>query len=233
MEVLNDIPINLDTEAVLRRIRLRNKNESVIRHLEELVELARPIARPKAIYEVSYVENKNEDTLDIGGVRFTSRVLRVNLDKVERVFPYVITCGRELDEITFPSDEFIKSFYMDQIKETVLFLARKYVEDYLKENYALGQMSRMAPGAGSAEDWPIAQQEGLFSIFGGREKVEELIGVRLTDKCMMIPIKSVSGIFFPTEIRFEACQLCPREGCIGRRAPYDPELVKKYRAGVA
>jgi len=233
MEVLNDIPINLDTEAVLRRIRLRNKNESVIKHLEELVELARPIARPKAIYEVSYVENKNEDTLDIGGVRFTSRVLRVNLDKVERVFPYVITCGRELDEITFPSDEFIKSFYMDQIKETVLFLARKYLENCLKRNYALGQMSRMAPGAGSAEDWPIAQQEGLFAIFGGREKVEELIGVRLTDKCMMVPIKSVSGIFFPTEIRFEACQLCPREGCIGRRAPYDPELVKKYRAGVA
>ena len=51
----------------------------------------------------------------------------------------------------------------------------------------------------------------------------------LTDTFLMVPIKSVSGIFFPTEVSFESCQLCPRENCIGRRAPYDPALVKKYR----
>ncbi len=167
--------------------------------------------------------------MEIGGVKFTSRVLRVNLDKVERVFPYVITCGRELDGIEIPSADFIKGYYLDQIKETALILARRYVEDYLKKRYALGQLSRMAPGAGAADDWLITQQKELFSIFGGRDKVEEFIGVRLTDTFLMVPIKSVSGIFFPTEVRFESCQICPREGCIGRRAPYDPALVKKYR----
>lgn len=233
MEVLNGIPINLDLEAVLKRMQVRNKSESIVKNVQEMIEIARPIAKPKAIYEVSYVDNKNGDSLDIGGVRFTSRVLRVNLDKVERVFPYVVTCGREVDEIDIPSADFIKGYYLDQIKETVLVLARKYLEDHLKRNYALGQMSRMAPGAGSLEDWPLIQQEGLFFIFGGREKVEKLIGVKLTERFLMIPIKSVSGIFFPTEIGFEACQLCPREGCFGRRAPYDPELVKKYRPDVS
>lgn len=233
MEVLNSIPINLDLEAVLKRMWVRNKSESIVKNVQEMIDIARPIAKPKAIYEVCYVDNKNGDSLEIGGVRFTSRVLRVNLDKVERVFPYVVTCGREVDEIDIPSTDFIKGYYLDQIKETVLFLARKYLEDYLKRNYALGQVSRMAPGAGSLEDWPLTQQEGLFSIFGGREKVENLIGVKLTDRFLMVPIKSVSGIFFPTEVRFEACQLCPREGCFGRRAPYDPELVKKYRPDVS
>ena len=233
MEVLNSIPINLDLESVIKRMRLRNRSESIVKNIRELIEIARPIAKPKAIYEVSYVDNKNEDSLDIGGVRFTSRVLRVNLDKVGRVFPYVVTCGGELDEIDIPSGDFLKSYYLDQIKETVVILARGYFEDYLKGNYALGQISRMAPGAGAGDDWPITQQEELFSIFGGRDKVEELIGVKLTDKFLMIPIKSVSGIFFPTEIRFEACQICPREGCIGRRASYDPELVKKYRPDVS
>ena len=83
----------------------------------------------------------------------------------------------------------------------------------------------MAPGSGAADVWPITQQKELFSIFGS---VENLIGVRLTDTCLMIPIKSVSGIFFQTETTFETCQLCSRETCIGRRAPYDPDLVKKY-----
>ena len=91
-------------------------------------------------------------------------------------------------------------------------------------------MSRMAPGSGAADVWPIAQQKELFSIFGN---VEDLIGVKLTDRYLMIPIKSVSGILFETETTFVTCQLCPREACIRRRAPYDPQLVEKYRAGVA
>ncbi len=233
MEVLNSIPVELDLEAVLKRMRLRNRSDNIVESIRELLETAAPVARPKAVYEVSYVENKNGDSLEIGGVRFSSRVLRVNLDQVERVFPYVITCGRELDGIEVPSTDFIKGYYLDQIKETALVLARRYVEDYLKKQYALGQLSRMAPGAGAEIDWPLTQQKELFSIFGGRNKVEELIGVRLTDTCLMVPIKSVSGIFFPAEIRFESCQICPREGCIGRRAPYDSEMAKKYRRGEA
>jgi len=231
MEVLNSIPINLELEAVLKRMHVRNRSEGIVKNVQEMLEIARPIAKPKAIYDVAYVDHKNGDSLEIGGVKFVSRVLRINLDKVERVFPYVVTCGRELDEIDIPADDFIKGYYLDQIKETAVILARQYLEDSLQKSYALGQVSRMAPGAGAGEDWPITQQEELFSLFGGKDRVEGLIGVRLTDRCLMIPIKSVSGIFFPTEVRFESCQICPRERCIGRRAPYDPELAKKYRPG--
>jgi len=229
VEVLNGIPINLELEAVLKRMRVRNRSEGIVKNVQDMLEIARPIAKPKAIYDVAYVDNKNGDYLEIGGVKFTSRVLRINLEQVERVFPYVVTCGRELDEIDIPADDFIKSYYLDQIKETAVILARQHLEDSLIKQYALGQVSRMAPGAGAGDDWPINQQEELFSLFGGRDKVEELIGVRLTDRFLMIPIKSVSGIFYPTEVSFESCQICPREKCIGRRARYDPELAKKYR----
>ena len=226
MEVLGNIPVKLDLKAVLKRMHARSKNVNAEKIIQELIQLAYPIARPKAVYEVSYIENKSEDSLDIGGMKFTSRILRINLDKVERVFPYVVTCGRELDEIDIPSNELLKSYLLDQIRETILVSAKKYLEDYLVKKYALGQLSRMSPGSGSTTVWPITQQKQLFSIFGN---VEELIGVRLTTTMLMIPLKSVSGIFFPTEIKFETCQLCPRDRCIGRRAPYDPDLEKKYQ----
>jgi hypothetical protein len=192
--------------------------------VQELIEIVRPVAKPKAIYKVSYVDNKSENSLYIDGVRFTSHVLRVNLDKVGRVFPYVATCGRELDKITIPSVDFMKYYWLDVIKEMVLHSAISYLTDYLTRNYALGQMSKMHPG--SLEDWPITQQRELFSIF---DNAEDLIGVKLTDKCLMLPVKSVSGIYFPTEVKFESCQLCPREVCSERRAPYDQDSVKKYR----
>ena len=68
MEVLDSIPINLDLEVVLKRMHVRSKTETIVNNIQELIEIVRPIAKPKAIYEVSYVENKNEDSLDIGGV---------------------------------------------------------------------------------------------------------------------------------------------------------------------
>jgi len=229
MEVLNSIPFRLDTKEVLKRLRLRKENKDMERMVQELLDIVHPIAKPKAVYKVSYVDNKNGDSLYIDGVKFTSRVLRVNLDKVGRVFPYVATCGRELDEIAVPADDYMKYYCLDTIKEMALYSARSYLQDYLTRNYALGQMSRMAPGSGSVEDWPITQQKELFSIFGN---VEDLVGVQLTESFLMIPIKSVSGIFFPTEIKFESCQLCPREACSSRRAPYDPDLVKKYQGKI-
>ncbi|MFC2062759.1 vitamin B12 dependent-methionine synthase activation domain-containing protein [Chloroflexota bacterium] len=223
MEILDSIPVKLDPEEVIKRLRIRKVSRYIERIIQELIELVQPVAKPKAIYELSYVDNKNRDSLYIDGVRFTSRVLRINLDKVGRVFPYIVTCGRELDEIAIQSDDLVKRYYLDAIQEMVLHSGISYLTDYLTENYMLGRVSRMHPG--SLKDWPITQQKGLFSIFGN---VEDLIGVKLTESFLMIPVKSVSGIYFPTEIKFESCQLCPREVCSGRMAPYDPDLVKKY-----
>jgi hypothetical protein len=224
MEVLHNIPVNLELKDVLRRMHIRRRNEYIEKIIQELLEVALPIARPQAVYEVSYVENKTRDSLEISGVRFTSRLLRANLDKIERAFPYIATCGRELDEIAVPSSDLMKSHCLDVIKEMTLGSAISYLENHLKGNYALGLISRMSPG--SLASWPLTQQKELFSIFGN---VEALIGVELTENYLMVPLKSTSGIFFPTKVKFESCRLCPREVCHGRRAPYEPDLAKKYR----
>lgn len=218
-------PFKVQLEDILRKMRVKPGNDRIGNLVHELLEKARPIAKPKAVYDVAYIDSKDGDTVTIAGVKFTSHVLRINLDKVERVFPYVVTCGREMDEMPLPPNDLMVSFCYDAIKEMAVQQARSYLQEHLTGTYALGQMSRMAPGAGAAEDWPITQQRQLFSIFGDTEK---LIGVKLTDTCLMIPIKSVSGILFPTEIKFEACQLCPREQCVGRRAPYDTAMAQKY-----
>jgi hypothetical protein len=227
MEIFDKIPVSLEPERVLQVMRVRNKNRYMEELVGELVELARPIARPKAVHKISYINGKNGDTVIIDDIMFTSRVLRKNLDNVERVFPYVATCGTELDEIELPPDDYMKVFCLDAIKTTVLGMAITYLRDYMTRYYALGTISHMNPG--SLKSWPVSQQRELFSLFGN---VEALIGVKLTEGCVMSPLKSVSGIYFPTETRFESCQLCPREKCIGRRAPYNPEFARKYREDV-
>lgn len=225
MEILNDIAFQLDMDTLLARLRVDKESEDA-KDIQNLIERVAPLVKPKAVYEVSYIQYKGYDTVNVGRVTFTSRVLRVNLDKVERVFPYIATCGRELEKIVAVTDDFMRRFWLDTVKGMALEASRKHLSNYLKRRYAVGQMSSMSPGAGSKDLWPIEQQKKLFSIFGN---VEDLIGVKLTDSFLMIPNKSVSGIYFPTEIRFESCQLCPRKECLARRAPYDKNLLEaKY-----
>jgi len=223
MEVLGDIPFELDIGTLLVGLHLQQDSNDA-KELKALVEAIRPYAKPKALYKVSYIEDRRDDNIRIDGVTFTSRVLRTNLDKVERIFPFVTTCGREIDELNLSCDDFLKAFWLDQIKEVTLYSARRYLNDYLNRKYALSKTSSMSPGSGDVTVWPIEQQRALFSLFGG---VKELIGVELTDSFLMIPIKSVSGIIFPTEIDFRSCQVCHRENCPSRSAPFDKILWQR------
>ena len=223
MEVLTGIPVDLTPDIVLKRLRLRRENEAVEKSIRVLLEQALSVLNAKAVYEVAYIEDRNGDSLSLNDVKFTSRVLSMNLEQIGRVFPYIVTCGQEVDAISVAGSDYMDSFILDAIKEMAMRSAYSYLRGYLVHKFALGQVSTMTPG--SLEDWPITQQKELFSIFGN---VEDLIGVRLTPSFLMTPIKSISGIFFPTEVRFESCQLCSRKNCTGRRAPYDPKLAKKY-----
>jgi len=223
IEVLDDIPVTLKADNLVKLLGVPGRDQSIERMVREMVETALPIARPKAVYVVSHVDNRSQDSLDIDGVRFSSRVLSINLDETNRVFPYVVTCGRELDGIAFPEGDLMASYFADAIKIVVLGAAFAHLNGHLTDRYRPGKISYMSPG--SLESWPLVQQNELFSILGD---VEDAIGVTLTESMLMVPMKSTSGIFFPTETGFENCQLCPMKKCVGRRAPYDPSLIEQY-----
>ena len=223
MPVLDAPPFCLDVDRILTFCGFHRGNRRIETIIQELIETVLPVARPKALYRVAYVEKREGDSVYIDGVYFTSHVLRVNLEAVERIFPYAATCGTELDQIHFSPRNYVKQYYLDGIKELALRSATHYLAQHLQKTYALTQISRMNPG--SLEDWPLSQQNALFTLLGD---VPARIGIALTKHCVMTPIKSVSGIYFPTQIRFESCRLCPRRLCRRRRAPYDPDVVKTY-----
>lgn len=218
MERLENIPVELDPGEIKKRLRLGSSEEVVA-----LVETARPLIKARAVYSVWYVEARLEDAVVLDGARFTSRVLRTNLEKAERAFPYVVTIGHELEHMAGSCKDLLEQYYLDIVGNLAVSAARKYLENYLSDIFGLGRMSRMSPG--SLKDWPIEQQRILFATLGD---VENSIGVKLTGSFLMIPRKSVSGIYFPTEIPFLSCQLCPRGNCPSRQAAYDAKLVVKY-----
>jgi hypothetical protein len=189
----------------------------------DLAESALAIARPKAIYQISHARVIDRETVEIGGVRFTSKALSRLLCDQDVVVPFIATVGKELDEMPVPPRDMLRQFSLDAIKTVILVGAVDYLTEYVKEKHGIPKAALMNPG--ELQDWPIGQQKPLFELFGG---AEGQIGVSLTQGGAMKPIKSRSGIIFPNETGFLSCQLCTQLKCPGRRAKYDPDLVKEY-----
>jgi hypothetical protein len=225
MEILSNIPVEFDISVLLSRLHIAEGGADAA-SVGKLVEWAGSVANPKAIYDICYLEDKSEDTVTVGGVTFTSHILSTNLGQAHRFFPFITTCGKELEVQPNITGDMMEFYWLDEIKQMALGAAFGYMQKHITEKYRPGKISYMCPG--SLEDWPTTQQAQLFSLFGD---TEEKIGVKLTDSFLMLPTKSVSGIFFPAETSFESCQLCPREDCPGRRAPYDAGLQSKYSTG--
>lgn len=224
LTVIDTIPFKPDRAALVKRLRLRD-GSAYLSDLQRLVDEAEAIARPKALYKVAFIDGRGDDYVVVDGVRLDSRVLSVNLEPVHRVFPYVATCGVELDAWARAQDDMLFKYWADVIKETAVREALQALFAHMTEMYGLGKMAVMSPG--SLDDWPMQQQRPLFTILGD---VAGAIGVQLSDSFLMTPNKSVSGLRFAAAEDFASCQLCPRENCPSRRAPYDNTLYdRKYR----
>ncbi|MBE0478821.1 hypothetical protein IBX65_06875 [Candidatus Aerophobetes bacterium] len=227
IEVLSEIPVNLNLEKVLKRLKVSDRQQKEqIGSIKKLVQLAGNLIAAKAAYKVSYVEDKKDARVSIEEVEFESKVLRKNLEKIGKVFPYIITIGKDLENRATSANDLLEQFYLEEIADLALEHTLKKLQTYLQQKYRPGRLSRMSPG--SLKDWPITEQRKLFSLFGDTQKI---VGVSLTDSYLMIPRKSISGILFPTEINFYSCKLCPRERCERRKAPYDPKLKESYNLG--
>jgi len=224
--ILEDLAFQLDPAQVLQKLHVREGSKQVPKVLA-LTEKAQAIGRPKAIYRLAFIDSKGPDHVVVEGTKFTSRILRVNLERPQRVFAYVATAGRELEAWTAAHTDMLDNYWADAISEGVLYAARQTLDNHLKTRFAIPQLAQMNPG--SLADWPIREQRPLFRMLGDGPAA---IGVELLDSLLMTPAKTVSGLLFPTEESFASCQLCPNEGCPNRRAPYDAGLfARKYAAG--
>lgn len=217
--ILDSIPFEIDAASLASLLRVK-RGGSDEKAFVDMVARARLLGRPRAMYRESFVEERDDFEATIDGVLFRSRLLGRNLKDVMRVFPYCATCGRELEEWASGISGLKPRFWADSIMMAALGCAIAALTNDVARRFRPGKISFMNPG--SLEDWPLSEQQGLFSLIDGTN-----IGVKLNDTFLMRPLKSVTGIMFPSEKDFQSCRYCGREQCPGRRAPYDPVAVAR------
>ncbi len=226
--LLDPIPFELNMSLLRKRTHI-SSGSPYTAELECLAKEAQAIAKPRACFRQTFIEKRDGYQVIVEDVPLTSRILAVNLEQVHRIFPFVATCGLELETWAAGFNDALQRFWAESIKEIALSAAVEAFNKTLIGLYDLRRSCSMNPG--SLEDWPIMQQVPLFRLLG---ELPQVIGVHLTDSLMMVPTKSISGVRYQSVETFESCQLCPREKCPGRKAPYDAGLwARKYeKSGV-
>lgn len=219
--VLTQLPISIDPLNLMKSLRVREGAQDA-QDLAQMIEDGLKITNPKALYGLSIIEAREEARVEIDGVWFTSRILVHNLEEASRVFPFVVTCGTELEAWSEYFEDPLERYWAEAIKEAVLRSAMGAYYAHLENTFRPDHISTMSPG--SLENWPISEQLPLFQLLGD---TDEKIGVHLTDSLLMHPTKSVSGMAFERGESFTSCELCPRLDCPNRRAPYDETLFER------
>jgi len=208
-----------DYDAIARRLRI---NEDCEDEFREIYDACLNIANPKGVFTQCSVSQSGDFTF-VGDQRFNSRVLTMNFRGLSRVFPYVISCGRELYDFARATDDPLYRYWIDAISEAALRAVGKQLHETVQHTYGLSLVSSVNPG--SLADFPLPCQRPLFDLLG---EGPDRIGLQLTPSFLMLPYKAGSGIYFESERRYENCLLCPREGCPGRRAPFSEEMLQAY-----
>ncbi|MBS3808881.1 MAG: hypothetical protein KGY38_01825 [Desulfobacterales bacterium] len=222
MKKLDNLQPQINAPEIRKRLHLDTESAEW-QGVEKIIKQAAGFLRPRAVYKRCYIDGREDDAVMIENVRFQSRVLRKNLESVHRIFPFVVTIGPELEEMARSRDDYLEQYYFDTIANVALQDAIQCLRTALQDQYKLEKLSYMS--VGSLEDWPLSQQRPLFSLLGD---VEAAIGVRLAPNMLMHPAKTESGIFFPAEVTFFNCQLCPRENCESRKAAFDRDMARDY-----
>lgn len=130
---------------------------------------------------------------------------------------FICTAGAAIGETSqkmMSDGELMEGYILDLLGSVIVGAATEKIENILFEELKLNGFhlsNRYSPGYCG---WPLTEQKKLFSIFPDGH-----CGIKLSNSCLMEPVKSVSGVIgFGTKVKkhFHECQLCDLQTCIYR-----------------
>ncbi len=149
METTGPIPVTLDVNEIAARLRF-DPAKAGFESLDELVAFAEGLIKPRGVMLIAYVGAKGERTVEVAGVTFESPILRQNLEKANKVFPYVITIGPELERAAASQGDLLRQYYLEEMANIALEKAAAWLaaqtRKALRRRSALQHEPRLARG---------------------------------------------------------------------------------------
>ena len=190
--------------------------------IEAILSIAKPLLTPKVLYGEFDVIHR-DDHIEISDQKFYDPKLLNRVSDVKKIYPYLVTCGTELDNEDSLKGDMLADFWLDALKQMGMDRAFNYVRTHIKTSSNIDKLYSINPGSDTCgEGWNIEDQKILFKIFGSNAAD---IGVTLNTSYLMSPNKTVSGFMFKSDKDFVSCQECKNINCSNRRMIHDGAIV--------
>ena len=197
MVVVGDqIDLEIDRKEVYRYLgygkntKLHNRTSSLI---DDYIEEAQSIIEPAYSYTIKNIERIEGSRVYIeNSVVFESPTVSELLKKCEKVAIFLATINDPLEEVVGHLSEdnsTLQATVLDAVGSVAADQVAEVVEDKVRElanEQGLSVSRRFSPGYCG---WDVDQQRAVFEVMNGNS-----MGIELTEECIMLPRKSVSGI---------------------------------------
>jgi hypothetical protein len=213
----------VSSEEVLRYLGYQAGHKVPTRILslvDKHIQNAAQLIEPQHSFIIRDVEHIEGDRAFLGDVAFEGRILAQLMQRCKKAAIFAVTIGDLLEgqvQQLANQGRVLEAAIMDAVGSDAAEKAATSVQDRVREMagaQSLGISFRFSPGYC---DWDIGQQKMVFCAMNGRSA-----GIRLTEGCVMVPRKSVSGIIGMSphggELeRWSPCKSCRQRNCPGRR----------------
>ena len=192
--------------------------ETEVRSVENDIAM---IARPRyCFFTTEGTLDTVNDTLSVNGTEMNlGRIISRQLRGSETFAFFVATAGAEFEDYQMrlkDEDDMVRTFIADSFGSVIAERTADIMEQALQDAITadgLRHTNRFSPGYCG---WHVREQPALFALFPASAPC----GISLTDSCLMIPIKSVSGVIgLGPDVRHQdySCGLCSYEQCYKRK----------------
>lgn len=188
--------------------------------ISELTEKSIKVAEPKAgyiLYDDIQIDPSNYKLRISDSIFETGKTVTSLLKKSELIIVFACTCGDKIEKLSkdlMKQGHSLEGLIVDligsEIAESIAEYLHNYIESILKD-FEMSVSNRYSPGYCN---WNVKEQQKLFPLLQGKD-----CNILLTSSSLMIPIKSVSGVFGAghsiKRLPYK-CSVCDDELCILR-----------------
>jgi hypothetical protein len=217
-----NVSLKIDPDYILRGLGMKRSDadEYLLSLIADLISKSIQIAEPRYAFFLSNAVtiDSEKHRIAIEEVVFeTGRIVTGSLKKSSSLVLFIATIGDHVENLSkqlMKDGHALEGLIVDligsEMAEAVVEYLHKHIENSVSNN-GLGVSNRYSPGYCN---WNVSDQQKFFPLFKGND-----CGITLTKSSLMLPVKSVSGIFgVGPDLKRAAykCNVCSHLQCIMR-----------------
>ncbi|MGM9631545.1 MAG: vitamin B12 dependent-methionine synthase activation domain-containing protein [Eubacteriales bacterium] len=183
--IFGSVPVN-EIELNQNELRARLGRQEINDEIIACIEKTKSVLTPRFAYAVVNCDTYGE-SVDFSFAKVDSSSLYEVLKTSKKAVLLAVSIGNEIDRLISRAGytDKTEAFYIDAIGSAYVESLADRVQDLLKQKYAL--TNRFSPGYA---DFPLEFQKELL----GRLASNSTVGISLTDKLLMVPMKSITAV---------------------------------------